>query len=127
MPKVLFAPPARAFVEQEILYLRDRSPAAAIAFRAGIAHLGRQLARFPQSGFLRQDIPLGGIYRIVLGDYRVDYELAGDERPRPAHTPWPPGGARPAARRRCGLRGAVSDFRGRSCVFARRAYISRAT
>ena len=79
MPKVLFAPPARAFVEQEILYLRDRSPAAAIAFRAGIARLGRQLARFPQSGSLRQDIPLGGIYRIVLGDYRVDYELAGDD------------------------------------------------
>ena len=24
MPKVLFAPPARAFVEQEILYLRER-------------------------------------------------------------------------------------------------------
>jgi len=78
MPKILFAPPARAFIEQEVLYLRSRNPAAAIAFRAGIARLGRQLARFPQSGFLRQDIPLSGVYRIVLGDYRVDYELAGN-------------------------------------------------
>ena len=75
MLKVLFAPPARAFIEQEIRYLRDRNPAAALAFRASVARLGRQLSRFPQSGFLRQDIPLHGIYRIVLGDYRVDYEL----------------------------------------------------
>jgi plasmid stabilization system protein ParE len=78
MRKVLFAPPARAFIEQETCYLRDRNPAAATAFRVSVAHLGRQLARFPHSGFLRQDIPLGGIYRIVLGDYRVDYELADD-------------------------------------------------
>ncbi|MGJ7040650.1 plasmid stabilization system protein ParE [Shinella sp. BE166] len=78
MRKVLFAPPARAFVEQEIRYLRDRNPAAAAAFRASVARLGRQLARFPQSGFLRQDIPLEGIYRIVLGDYRIDYELTVD-------------------------------------------------
>ena len=59
-------------------YLRDRNPAAAKAFRASVAHLGRQFARFPHSGFLRQDIPLGGIHRIVLGDYRVDYVLADD-------------------------------------------------
>ncbi|WP_337184598.1 type II toxin-antitoxin system RelE/ParE family toxin [Shinella sp.] len=78
MRTVLFAPPARVFIEREIRYLRDRHPAAAAAFRASIVHLGRQLARFPHSGFLRQDIPLGGIYRIVLGDYRIDYELADD-------------------------------------------------
>ena len=78
MPKVLFAPPARAFVEQEIRYLRDHNPGAAAAFRASVARLGRQLARFPHSGFLRQDIPLSGIYRIVLGDYRIDYELTTD-------------------------------------------------
>lgn len=59
-------------------YLRDRNLAAAKAFRASIAHLARQLARFPHSGFLRQDIPLGGIYRIVLGDYHIDYELTDD-------------------------------------------------
>ena len=78
MRKVLFAPPARRFMEQEIRYLRDRNPAAAKAFRASVAHLGRQLSRFPRSGFLRQDIPLDGIYRIVLGDYRIDYELTAD-------------------------------------------------
>ena len=78
MLKVLFAPPARAFIEQEIRYLRDRNPAAATAFRMSVARLGCQLARFPHSGFLRQDIPLKGIYRIVLGDYRIDYELVTD-------------------------------------------------
>jgi plasmid stabilization system protein ParE len=78
MPKVLFAPPAKAFVEQEIRYLRDRNPAAAAAFRASLGRLGKQLARFPESGFLRQDIPLNGIHRIVLGDYRIDYELTAD-------------------------------------------------
>jgi plasmid stabilization system protein ParE len=78
MRKILFAPPARTFVEQEIRYLRERNPAAAAAFRASIARLGRQLARFPHSGFLRQDIPLTGIHRIVLGDYRIDYELKED-------------------------------------------------
>lgn len=76
MRKVLFAPPAKAFIEQEMRYLRDRNPAAAMAFRANVARLGRQLARFPQSGFLREDIPLEGIHRIVFGDYRADYELA---------------------------------------------------
>ncbi len=78
MRKVLFAPPARHFIEQEIRYLRDRNPAAAFAFRASVARLGRQLARFPHSGFPRQDIPLAGLYRIVLGDYRIDYELTDD-------------------------------------------------
>ena len=39
---------------------------------------GKQLARFPHSGFPRQDIPVEGIYRIVLGDYRIDYELLDD-------------------------------------------------
>lgn len=78
MLKVLFAPPARTFIEREIHYLRDRNPAAAAAFRASLARLGKHLARFPHSGFLRQDIPLNGIYRIVLDDYRVDYELLGD-------------------------------------------------
>lgn len=78
MRKVLFAPPARHFVEQEIRYLRDRNPAAAAAFRTSVARLGRQLARFPHSDLLRQDVPLVGIYRIVLGDYRIDYELTDD-------------------------------------------------
>ena len=78
MRKVLLAPPARIFIEQEMRYLRDRNPAAAKAFRASVAHLGRQIARFPHSGFLRQDIPLCGIHRIVLGDCRVDYVLADD-------------------------------------------------
>lgn len=78
MRRVLLAPPAKTFVEQEMRYLRDRNPAAAAAFRAGVSRLGRQLARFPQSGFLREDIPLGGIYRIVFGDYRADYELVAD-------------------------------------------------
>lgn len=40
--------------------------------------MSKQLARFPHSGFLRQDIPLSGIYRIVLGDYRIDYEFMTD-------------------------------------------------
>lgn len=78
MRRVLFAPPARAFIEQEMRYLRVRHPTAAGAFRASVARLGKQLSRFPHSGFLRQDIPLSGIYRIVLGDYRVDYELVDD-------------------------------------------------
>ena len=78
MRKVLFAPPARLFVEQEIRYLRDRNPAAAVAFRASVARIGKQLARFPHSSFPRQDIPVEGIYRIVLGDYRIDYELLDD-------------------------------------------------
>lgn len=78
MRKVLFAPPARVFVEREIRYLRERNPAAAAVFRASVTRIGRQLARFPHSGFLRQDIPVSGIYRIVLGDYRIDYELVDD-------------------------------------------------
>lgn len=78
MLKVRFAPPARTFIQQEARYLRDRNPLAAEAFRASVARLGKQFARFPNSGFLRQDIPLNGIYRIVLGDYRVDYELTTD-------------------------------------------------
>lgn len=78
MRKVLLAPPARTFVEKEMRYLRERNPAAATAFRASLSRLGRQLARFPQSGFLREDIPLSGIYRIVFGDYRADYELVAD-------------------------------------------------
>ncbi|WP_421578504.1 type II toxin-antitoxin system RelE/ParE family toxin [Shinella sp. M31] len=78
MRRVLLAPPARTFVEQEMRYLRDRNPAAATTFRASLSRLGKQLARFPQSGFLREDIPLSGIYRIVFGDYRADYELVAD-------------------------------------------------
>ena len=78
MRRVLLAPPAKIFIEQEMRYLRDRNSAAAAAFRASVLRLGRQLARFPQSGFLREDIPLDGIYRIIFGDYRADYELVAD-------------------------------------------------
>ncbi|MCJ8053092.1 type II toxin-antitoxin system RelE/ParE family toxin [Shinella curvata] len=78
MRKVLLAPPAKIFIEQEIRYLRDRNPAAVAAFRASISRLGSQLVRFPRSGFLREDIPLAGVHRIVFGDYRADYELMAD-------------------------------------------------
>lgn len=74
--KIDFSYSARQYVSNEAAYLRKRNPGAGERFRARIAGLARQLSQFPQSGFTLKEFRARATFRIVTGDYVVDYEIA---------------------------------------------------
>jgi plasmid stabilization system protein ParE len=78
MRKVRLSGNARAFLQREANYLRERSPAAAEAFLAKLREVRRNLARFPQIGRRKEALPITGVMRLVVGDYILDYDLVAD-------------------------------------------------
>ena len=74
--KVEFSYSARQYIGNEASYLRKRNPAAAARFRARLTSLAQQLSQFPRSGFLLKVFRTQETFRIVAGDYVVDYEIA---------------------------------------------------
>ncbi|WP_435693939.1 type II toxin-antitoxin system RelE/ParE family toxin [Rhizobium lusitanum] len=69
---------ARAYIKSEVQYLKDRNPAAALRFLDDLNRLKTNLLLFPQMGFHSDELPIPGILRFAMGDYLVDYEIAGD-------------------------------------------------
>lgn len=78
MKTVRLSADARAYIRSEAQYLKDRSPAAALRFLDDLNRLKTNLLLFPQMGFRSDELPISGVLRFTMGDYLVDYEVAGD-------------------------------------------------
>lgn len=66
---------ARAFLQREAKYLRERSPSAAETFLNRLREARRNLSQFPEIGRRKSAVPIDGMLRLVVGDYILDYEL----------------------------------------------------
>ena len=77
MPTVRLSDTARAFVQQEANYLRERNPNAAENFLERLREARRNLARHPEIG-RPSPVPLRGLRRLVVGEYILDYDVAAD-------------------------------------------------
>jgi plasmid stabilization system protein ParE len=75
LKRVAFSLDARAYINAEVSYLKLRSPAAAARFRASLNDLKRNLSDFPGLGHPNAETVAGGIFRFVMGEYLVDYEV----------------------------------------------------
>jgi len=75
--KVRLSKNARAFLQREAKYLRERSPAAAAAFVNRFREATRNLSQFPELGRRKETLPVEGSMRLVVGDYILDYDLTG--------------------------------------------------
>lgn len=75
MKRVAFSVGARAYINAEVSYLKLRSPAAAARFRASLSDLKRNLADFPGLGHPNTATVAEGIFRFVMGEYLVDYDV----------------------------------------------------
>ena len=78
MKTVRLSADARAYIRSEAQYLKDRSPAAALRFLDDLNRLKTNLLLFPLMGFQSDELPIPGVLRFTMGDYLVDYEVAGD-------------------------------------------------
>ena len=78
MRKVRLSGNARAFLQREAKYLRERSPSAAETFLARLREAQRNLAQFPEIGRRKEALPMQGAMRLVVGEYILDYDLAAD-------------------------------------------------
>ena len=77
--KVRLSGSARAYLRAEAAYLRDHSPQAAATFLARMKEAERNLARFPELGRGIERLPIPGSRRLVVGDYLLDYDIAGED------------------------------------------------
>jgi plasmid stabilization system protein ParE len=77
LKRITLSSAARAYVNAEASYLRARSLSAAAKFRATVSSLKRNLADFPSLGHPSTETPVEGIFRFVMDDYLVDYEVTG--------------------------------------------------
>jgi plasmid stabilization system protein ParE len=68
---------AKAYVNAEVVYLKARSPAAAARFRAALHSLQRNLAEFPTLGHPDEVLAAQDVFRFVIDEYLVDYEVSG--------------------------------------------------
>jgi len=73
--KVRIAPSAAAYMRQEVLYLRGYSPAAAQRFSDGLKRLKLNLTQFPHIGHKSDELPVPGVFRFVMDEYLVDYQV----------------------------------------------------
>ncbi|OBZ95999.1 plasmid stabilization protein ParE [Pararhizobium polonicum] len=76
--RIRFSPDARSYVKSEASYLRERSVLAAQSFSDNLKRLKLNLARFPKLGQASDELPVPGVFRFVMGDYLIDYEIRGD-------------------------------------------------
>lgn len=79
MRKVRLSGNARAFLQREAKYLRERSPSAAEAFLEKLREARRNLAQFPEMGRRKDALPVRGAMRLIVGDYVLEYDLAADD------------------------------------------------
>jgi len=73
--KVRLSENARAFIRREANYLRERSVAAAEAFRTRLREAQRNLSKFPELGRRKDGLPIEGSMRLIVGDYVLDYDF----------------------------------------------------
>ena len=78
MKRIKLSDAAEAYVKAEAAYLGARSRSAAAKFRALLNGLKRNLADFPALGHANPETTVEGIFRSVMGEYLVDYEVAGE-------------------------------------------------
>ena len=78
MKRITLSAAARAYVNAEAGYLKARSATAAARFRAALNGLKRNLADFPSLGHPNTEMTISGVYRFVMDDYLVDYEVVGE-------------------------------------------------
>jgi plasmid stabilization system protein ParE len=76
--RIRFSPDARFYVKSEASYLKERSPLAAQRFSDSLKQLKRNLSQFPKLGQVSDELPIPGVFRFVMGDYLIDYQLKGD-------------------------------------------------
>lgn len=69
---------ARAYILAEAMYLRERNQPAADAFLQEMKEAQKCLLRFPDLGTKREDLPIPGARRLVVGNYLLDYRRDGD-------------------------------------------------
>jgi len=77
--KVKVSAQARAYLRTEAAYLKRHSNQAALNFRNRIAEARQHLATFPELGRDIERLPVEGARRLVMGNYVLDYDIAGDE------------------------------------------------
>jgi len=70
---------ARTYLRTEAAYLKRHSNPAALNFRNRIAEAHQHLAAFPELGRDIERLPVEGARRLVVGNYVLDYDVAGDE------------------------------------------------
>lgn len=78
MHKVRLSRNARAFIQREAKYLRERNQAAAETFLNRLREAKRSLAQFPKMGREKESLPVQDSMRLVFGDYIIDYDFDGD-------------------------------------------------
>jgi len=67
MHKVKLSTNARAFIQREARYPRDRNQAAAETFLNRLREARRSLAQFPKMGRVKEALPVTGSMRLVVG------------------------------------------------------------
>lgn len=77
MKRITLSAAARAYVKSEASYLGARSRPAAARFRAALNSLKRNLADFPALGHASTETSVHGVFRFVMDEYLVDYEVVG--------------------------------------------------
>jgi plasmid stabilization system protein ParE len=78
LKRVTFSVDARVYIKAETSYLKVRSASAAAKFRAALSSLQKNLASFPGLGHATDELVAEGFFRFVMGEYLVDYEVAGE-------------------------------------------------
>jgi plasmid stabilization system protein ParE len=76
--KVRLSPSAAAYVKSEAAYLKARSIPTARRFLDNLKLLKRNLVDFPHIGHINEETLVPGVFRFVMGEYVVDYEIVGD-------------------------------------------------
>lgn len=68
---------AADYIRRESAYLRDRNPAAARAFAQSMKKARLLLQDLPEAGNRLHGLQIPGTRTLVVGDYLIDYRLAG--------------------------------------------------
>lgn len=66
-------------MRRETAYLRDRNAQAAQRFSATVRLALQRLAAYERLGSGADELPVPGLRRLVVGDYVLFYEIAGEE------------------------------------------------
>lgn len=78
--KVTVSSMARNFMVREASLLWEKSPKAAERFSRDIRELGRRLSRMPDRGKVDADTLIPGVFRILAGEYLIDYQVSVSSR-----------------------------------------------
>lgn len=79
MPKVVLSTKARAYLNDEAKYLKERNTSAAESFIASVKQARVNLASFPNIGSSKASLRSGALRSLVVGDYILDYQVRKDE------------------------------------------------